>query len=285
MLKRSILFTLCCAFACASDPITVDSLFKPQYGIRSITTLSLLTTGNANSYRLYPELTIEGDQTVWNDTKQVSLNQTLMASILPSLDIIGSVGGSFAQKEYTHYANSAYISDNDWKFDSFWLGFVYSAPSIAGFIPQITAQTAIVQTEKVNEESKTFYFKSQSLQAALRSYSDPVVYSVYLGASLNQKRKFDNVGSLKYGDGFYGGVNLSIILSPKITLDMGAEHRFQTPQRLNGTKNSHLYSIPTLSVGTTYSINADTSISFSASAGGSSSAPDSIISFSLWKKF
>ena len=53
MLKR-FGFALCYAFAFASDLITVDSLFKPQYGIRSITTLSLLTTGNANSYRLYP---------------------------------------------------------------------------------------------------------------------------------------------------------------------------------------------------------------------------------------
>lgn len=282
---KRLLLIACFASLMASDPITVDSLFKQQYGIRSITSLNLLTTGNANSYRLSPDLTIEGDQTIWNDTKQISLNQTIIASILPRFDIISSVGGSFSRKEYTDYTSYTYQHENEVKFDSLWLGFIYSAPSIGGFIPQLTAQTAIIQTEKVNEEQKSFYAKSQSLQVALRSYSDPVVYSVYLGASLNQKRKFNNAGTIKYGDGFYGGINLSIILSTKVTLDIGAEQRFQTPQRLNGTRNSNLYSIPTLSLGTTYSINSDTAVSFSASAGGSSSAPDSIIGLSLWKKF
>ena len=44
-------------------------------------------------------------------------------------------------------------------------------------------------------------------------------------------------------------------------------------------------SIPTYSVGSTYSFSNDTSISISASMGGSSAAPDSIFGISIWQKF
>ncbi|HED7024977.1 TPA: hypothetical protein SE600_001357 [Campylobacter jejuni] len=52
------------------------------------------------------------------------------------------------------------------------------------------------------------------------------------------------------------GGDLSIILSPKITLDLGAEQRFQMKQKINGYQNSEARSIPTLSLGSTYSINS-----------------------------
>ncbi|MCV3385196.1 hypothetical protein L8T67_07395, partial [Campylobacter lari] len=53
----------------------------------------------------------------------------------------------------------------------------------------------------------------------------------------------------------------------------------------NGIKNSEVRSIPTISGGSTYSINEDTAVSVSASLGGSSAAPDAIFGISLWKKF
>ncbi|EAK4314558.1 HmcD domain-containing protein, partial [Campylobacter upsaliensis] len=37
-----------CLFA--SDELNIDSLFKKQIGLRSITSLSLLSTGNPHSY-------------------------------------------------------------------------------------------------------------------------------------------------------------------------------------------------------------------------------------------
>ena len=79
---------------------------------------------------------------------------------------------------------------------------------------------------------------------------------------------------IKYGHSFYFGGNLSIALSPKITLDMGAEQRYQLEQKINGNKNSNVRSIPTYSIGSTYSINEDTAISFSADLGGSSRRRD-----------
>lgn len=53
----------------ASDELSIDGLFKKQIGLRSITSFSLLSTGNTNSYSLYPNITIGGDPTIWNDTK------------------------------------------------------------------------------------------------------------------------------------------------------------------------------------------------------------------------
>lgn len=164
------------------------------------------------------------------------------------------------------------------------MGFIYTGDSIADFIPQLTFQTALVQREKVIEQTKNFCLKSQSIQASLRGYSDPVVYSIYTGFGYNQTRKFD-IGKIQYGHSIYVGGDLSIVLSPKITLDLGAEQRFQTEQKINGYQNSELRSIPTLSLGSTYSINQDTAVSVSASMGGSSAAPDAIFGLTLWKKF
>ncbi|EEP3374860.1 HmcD domain-containing protein, partial [Campylobacter upsaliensis] len=42
---------------------------------------------------------------------------------------------------------------------------------------------------------------------------------------------------------------------------------------------------PTISGGSTYSINQDTAVSVNASLGGSSTAPDAIFGINLWKKF
>ncbi|WP_060785360.1 hypothetical protein, partial [Campylobacter coli] len=253
-------------------------------GLRSITSFSLLSTGNANSYSLYPNITIGGDPTIWNDTKQVFLTQTFIYTLTPKFDILISGGGSYARQEYTNFFTNAYSHKDRIGFDNLWLGFIYTGDSIADLIPQITFQTAVVQREKAINQTKNFYLKSQSLQASLRGYSDPVVYSIYTGFGYNQSRKFKTL-KIEYGNSIYVGGNLSIILSPKITLDLGAEQRFQMKQKINGYQNSEVRSIPTLSLGSTYSINSDTAVSVNASFGGSSASPDSIFGISLWKKF
>ena len=279
-----ILPLLFCAPLFASDAITIDSLFKKQIGLRSITNLSLLSTGNANSYNLYPSISVNGDPTIWNDTKQLSLNQTLIFSLLSRLDLLVSASGSFARKEYTNFITNAYSHENDISFNSLWLGFIYTGASFADFVPQISLQGSVISREKVIDELKTFYVNSYSLQASLRGYSDPVVFSFYAGFSYNLDRQFEFM-KIRYGNSLFVGGDLSIVLSPKITLDLGAEQRFQSPQRINGTQNSELRSIPTFSLGSTYSINADTALSASASFGGSSASPDSVFGLSLWKKF
>ncbi|EOB4630658.1 hypothetical protein ACGLOW_000704 [Campylobacter upsaliensis] len=261
MRKMIFILVVLNAWLFASDELNIDSLFKKQIGLRSITSLSLLSTGNANSYLLYPNISIGGDPTIWNDTKQVFLTQTFIYTLHPKFDLLISGGGSYARQEYTNFFTNEYSHKDRIGFDNLWLGFIYTGESFADFIPQITFQTALVQREKAINNTKNFYLKSQNLQASLRGYSDPVVYSIYVG-----------------GD-------LSIVLSPKITLDLGAEQRFQTEQKINGYQNSETRSIPTLSLGSTYSINADTAVSVNANFGGSSAAPDSVFGLSLWKKF
>lgn len=268
----------------ASDELSIDSLFKKQIGLRSISNFSLLSTGNANSYSLYPNLSITGDPTIWNDTKQFSFNQTFIYTLHPKFDILISGSASYARKEYRNFFTNAYSNESEFNFNALWLGFIYTADSIADFIPQITFQTALVQREKVINQTKNFYLKSQNIQASLRGYSDPVVYSIYTGFGYNQSRKF-KIAKIEYGNSIYIGGDLSIILSPKITLDLGAEQRFQTKQKINGYQNSELRSIPTLSLGSTYSLNSTTAISVNANFGGSSAAPDALFGLSLWKKF
>ena len=215
---KKFIFILAVLSSClfASDELNIDSLFKKQIGLRSITSLSLLSTGNPHSYYIYPNIGVNGDLNVWNDTKQLYLNQTFIYTLTPSFDLLVSGGGNYARQEYNNIVSGAYTSKNTLNFDSLWLGFIYTGESIADFVP---------------------------------------------------------------------GGDLSIVLSPKITLDLGAEQRFQTEQKINGIKNSELRSIPTISGGSTYSINQDTAISVNASLGGSSTAPDAIFGINLWKKF
>lgn len=268
----------------ASDPITIDSLFKKQSGIRSVTTLSILSTGNSQTYESYPNLSLGGDPTIWNDTKSLILNQTLIYTLNSKVDLLSSFVFSYNRKEYVDIRTYDFRHEDIKDFNSMWFGLNYKGDSIGDILPQITFQAALYQKERVLEEKKNFYLKSYSLKGSLRGYSDPVIWSIYASIGYNAPRKF-NYAKINYGNILSFGGDMSIALSPKITLDLGAEQRFQTEQKVNGVKNSNLRSIPTYSIGSTYSLNEDTSISFSTTLGGSSAAPDSIFGFSLWKKF
>ena len=272
------------SFSFASDPITIDSLYKQQIGLRSVTSMSLLSSGNPNVYTSYPTLTINGDPVVWDDTKQLTLNQTFMYTLTSKLDLITSFSGSYKRNEYVDYYTLEPKSQNKANFDSIWFGLNYRGDSIDGLVPMLTFQTAVFQKEKALYKDKNFSFKSHSIKGSLKGYSDPVVYSVYTGFGYNADRKFD-FATLNYGNTFFFGGDLNIVLSPNISLDLGAEQRFQTANKVNNKKTTNIRSIPTYNVGSTYSLNSDTSLSFGASFGGSSAAPDSVFSVSLWKRF
>lgn len=268
----------------ASDMIGVDSLFKKQSGIRSITSLSFLSTGNPNSYRIYPNVNLEETDSRIEDTKRLSLQQTLIYTVMPSFDIITSVGGSFKREESFEIANFNYKSNDKLQFNAWWLGFIYTAPKFSDFVPQITVQSSVIGQESFRGEYKNFYVNSQSLKLSLRSYSDPIVYSIYTSLDYNHTRKF-RTAKIDYGHGVSIGADASIILSPKFSFDTGIEQRIQTPQKINSIKASHVRSIPTLSLGMTYSLNSSSAFSIFGMAGGSSSAPDSLFGLSFWKKF
>ncbi len=266
----------------ASDPVTIDSLFKTQNGLRSITTLSFVSSGSANTYNVYPELMTQNDGRVWTDTKSAVLNQTLLYGLSKNLDFLASASGSSNRREYMDFGG--YKHDDVTGFDSLWLGGIYSFEAIGDFKPQLTAQMAAYQKKRYLEESKNVSAKSFIIKGSLKNYSDPVVSTFSLGTAINAKNK---IGGYEVEDGnqIFFGLDMSIILSPKVSLDIGLEQRYQMESKTNGTKVSNSKSIPTMSLGATYVLTPKRSFSISGSAGGSSDAPDSIFSLSLWQKF
>lgn len=125
----------------------------------------------------------------------------------PKFDLLIFGGGSYARQEYTNFFTNEYSHKDRIGFDNLWLGFIYTGESFADFIPQITFQTALVQREKAINNTKNFYLKSQNLQASLRGYSDPVVYSIYSGFGYNQARKFKAL-KIEYGHSIYVGISI-----------------------------------------------------------------------------
>ncbi|MCH5337117.1 MAG: hypothetical protein J1D99_06870, partial [Campylobacter sp.] len=61
MKKNFLILMALTSFIFASDELSIDTLFKKQIGLRSITNFSLLSTGNANSYYIYPNIGVNGD--------------------------------------------------------------------------------------------------------------------------------------------------------------------------------------------------------------------------------
>ncbi|ASM39582.1 hypothetical protein CSPB12327_07775 [Campylobacter sp. RM12327] len=246
MNKLSSVILLSATLALASDPITIDSVFKKQVGLRSVTTLSFLSSGNPNVYSSYPSLMINGDSMVWDDTKQLTLSQSIMYTLTDKIDILATVDGNYRRSEYMSYYTLEPKSETNLDFGSAWIGLNYTGDSIGELIPMVTLQTAVLQRERAYHETENFNFKSYSLKGTLKGYSDPVIYSMYTGVGYNRPRNFS----------------------------------FADIERM-----TNIHSIPTYSVGSTYSLDIDTAISFSATMGGSSAAPDSIFGISLWKKF
>lgn len=266
----------------ASDPVTIDSLFKSQNGLRSITTLSFVSSGSSNTYAIYPELMTQNEGRIWIDTKSVALNQTFLYGVTKDFDLLVSGSGSSNRREYISF--SGYQHDDVTGFDSLWLGGIYSFDAIGDFKPQLTAQMSAYQKKRYLEETKGVSANSFILKGSLKNYSDPVVSTFSLGTVINAK---NTIGGHEIEDGnqIFFGLDLSVILSPKVSLDIGLDQRYQMESKTNGTKVSNSKSIPTMSLGATYVLTPKSSLSISGSAGGSSDAPDSIFSLSLWQKF
>ena len=282
MKKHFLVSTALCAYVLASDPVTIDSLFKTQNGVRGITTVSFVSSGSQNTYAIYPELMSENDGRVWNDTKSVSLSQTILYGVSKNLDAMMTASGSYKRKEYMDFGG--YKNDNSSDFDSLWLGGIYSFGAIGDFKPQFSAQVSGYQKKRYREESKGVTANSAILKASLKNYSDPVVSTFSLGTTINGS---NTIGSHKVEDGnqIFFGLDMSIILSPKVSLDIGLDQRYQMEAKTDGAKVSNSKSIPTMALGATYVLTPKASVSISGSAGGSSDAPDSIFSVSLWQKF
>lgn len=282
--KKYILPLLSCfSFLYASDPITLDSMFKNQQGLRSVTTLQSLSSGSSNSFVTYPDLIANNEGKNWQDVKIFSLQQTFLYDFTDKFDGMITATGSVKRREYYDIV-SLYGHEDSTDFDSLWIGGTYSFDTIGDFKPYLTLQASLYQKERFLESTKDAFANSYSSKLAFRNYSDPVISTLYVGAIYNAAQE---IGGYKVDNGnvFLAGLDFSIILSPKIALDLGTEQRYQTETKIDGVAYSNASIVSTLNMGATYSMNSKNSLAVSGAMGGSSKSPDSIFSVSLWHKF
>lgn len=100
---------------------------------------------------------------------------------------------------------------------------------------------------------------------SFKTYSDPIILSLYFGFGYNENLKFGE-NAVNFGNAYYAGFDGSIILSPKVSLDIGFQQSYQEASRYNGRAYTGNYSIPTISLGFSYSFDDDTAISLSGVA-------------------
>ncbi|MDD3598079.1 hypothetical protein [Sulfuricurvum sp.] len=273
----------CVSFVFASDPVTLDSMFQNQQGLRSITTFQTLSSGNANTFATYPDLVAVDEGKYYQDVKIFSVTQTFLYDITQKFDALVSANGSIKRKEYYDFFDG-YGHQNTTEFDSLWVGGTYSFDAIDDFKPYLTLQASLYQKEHYLDSTKNTYANSYSAKLAFRNYSDPVISTLYVGTMYNRAKEIAGY-KVENGNVFSAGLDFSIILSPKIALDLGAEQRYQTETKIDGVAYSNAAAISTMTIGATYSMSSKNSLSISSSIGGSSKSPDSIFSVSLWHKF
>jgi len=285
MVFKKYLFPIlgCASLLFASDPITLDSMFKNQQGLRSVTTFDSLSSGSSNSYSTYPNLVANNEGKYWQDVKIFSLHQTFLYDITENFDAMITATGSVKRREYYDIL-SLYGHENSTDFDSLWAGGTYSFDAIDDFKPYLTLQASLYQKERYLESTKNTYANSYSAKLAFRNYSDPVISTLYVGAMYSGAKDIAGY-KVKNGNSLAAGMEFSIILSPKIALDIGAEQRYQTETKIDGVAYSNAITISTMTIGATYSMSSKNSLAISSSMGGSSQSPDSVLSVSLWHKF
>jgi hypothetical protein len=285
MIQKKYLLPLlgCATLAFASDPVTLDSMFKNQQGLRSVTTIQSLSSGSSNSFRTYPDLIADNEGKYWQDVKIFSLQQTFLYDLTENFDAMVTAIGSIKRREYYDIL-SLYGHENSTDFDSLWIGGTYSFDAIDDFKPYLTIQASVYQKERYLDSTKNTYGNSYSAKLAFRNYSDPVISTLSVGAIYSSSKEIAGY-NVDNGNVFSAGLDFSIILSPKIALDIGTEQRYQTETKIDGVAYSNAAIISTLNIGATYSMNAKNSLAVSSTMGGSSKSPDSILSVSLWHKF
>ena len=151
-------------------------------------------------------------------------HSSLIYTLAPKLDLLLAFGGSFARKEYTHFVLQPQLWYKLWFF-------------VAWFIQVLVFMTLchkfrckVLLSQELIDELKSFYVSSYSVQTSPRGYSDPVVHSLHIAFSYNLDRQFEFM-KIRYGNSIYVGGDLSIVLAPKITLDLGKVSRSAKDKR------------------------------------------------------
>lgn len=267
----------------ASDVITIDSIFKHNNGLRSLTTMDMITSGSGRKFSSYPALIGIDDGDVLVDSKKISLNQTFLYAFNEKTDLIVSANGSYQNLQYA--SDSGFSNKTDTNFDALWIGSNYQFDAIfAEFKPSITFQIPLFEKSFYQNENSNNSLKALNLRWALRNYSDPLVSTFYLSTTQNFKRRIATK-EIEYPDSYSVGLDLSLVLNPKVAINFNSEQRYQTVLKENEKVVNPSTTLPTMGIGATYSINQMNSVTINSSVGNSSSSPDSIVSLSLWHKF
>lgn len=267
----------------ASDAITIDSIFKHNDGLRSMTTMDFITSGSGRKFSTYPTLIgiDEGDVSV--DSKKVAMNQTFLYALNEKTDLIVSANGSYQDLQYAN-ANG-FSNKTDTNFDALWVGVNYQFDTLfAEFKPSITFQIPLFERSFYQNANSDDSLKAFSTRLALKNYSDPLVSTFYLSTTQNFERKI-GAKEVEYPDSYSIGADLSLILNPKASINFNFEQRYQSVLKENGREVNPTTTLPTMGIGATYSIDPTNSVTIGSSVGNSSSSPDSIVSLSLWHKF
>jgi len=267
----------------ASDAISIDSIFKKNNGIRSITSLDIVTSNNTRSFTSYPTMSSFDDGSNITESRQTILNQTILYGYNSDIDLLFS--GSFIYDRTTYAGATSNYSETSNSFDSLWVGLKYDLDTIAGqFKPNITFQTALAQNTTYQTKEKRSSLKSFSLKYALKHYSDPLVSSISFSTTQNLKR---DVGDkeIKLPDSYTLGLDISLILNPKVSLNFAFDNTYQTKMKEDSYTVNDSTILSTMGFGVTYSLNEKNAFTFNSKIGTSANAPDSTMSFSLWHKF
>lgn len=267
----------------ASDAITIDSIFKHNDGLRSMTTMDFITSGSGRKFSTYPTLIGIDDGDVLVDSKKVALNQTFLYALNEKTDLIVSANGSYQDLQYAE--TNGFSNKTDTNFDALWVGANYQFDTLfAEFKPSITFQIPLYEKSFYQNAHNDNSLKAFSTRLALKNYSDPLVSTFYLSTTQNFERKI-GAKEVEYPDSYSMGADLSLILNPKASINFNFEQRYQSVLKENGREVNPSTTLPTMGIGATYSINQTNSLTISSSVGNSSSSPDSVVSLSLWHKF
>jgi len=267
----------------ASDEITIDSMFKENDGLRSISTVEYITSGSTRKFGTYPDLVSYDDGQLLIDSKKVVLNQTFLYALSNKLDLIFSGNGSYQSLQYN--STSGYEDEEKANFDSLWVGFDYKFDSIGQKLkPSITVEVPFYERPYYNSEYGENYFKAVYTKAQMRYFSDPIITTVYVSILKNFEKSIGD-SNIKYPDSYGIGYDIAFIVNPDISINLNFEQRYQTIVKENGEKVNPSTNIPTMGIGVSYSIDEKNAFSIAGSVGNSSNAPDSSLAMSLWHKF
>ena len=272
---------------CASDVISIDSLFKKEkQDFRLSTNVDIINSNGTRKFSSYPILLSYDDGTLLTETQQVIFGQTLMYGFSNNLDLFLSYNILNDRIKYIDFGSQSTKSDNNTNFNSLYIGGNYTFDSllIDEFQQSIIFQTAVLQNIKYQNADKDYSFKDYNLKYSVKSFSDPLVTILSLGTNQTLKRDISNT-NIDLPNSYFVGLDLFLILNPNISLNLNTEHSYQTSMKEDGVKVNNSTILSTIGFGLTYNLSEKNAITIDSSVGTSTNAPDSRLSFSLWHKF